>query len=256
MNTGPTNTGPATTGSARIGTVDRERELRDNLERVRERVQAACEAAGRPAEEVTLVAITKTFPISDVRALAALGVRDLGENREQELKAKAPDCPEATWHFVGQLQTNKARSVVRHAQVVHSVDRSSLVAALSKAAVAEERVVRCLLQVSLASYGPDGAATGIARGGVEPADVPALAAEVAAADGLELGGVMAVAPLGADPRDAFAGLHAVASRLRSEHPGAGWISAGMTGDLEAAIWHGATHVRLGRALLGTRPPLG
>jgi pyridoxal phosphate enzyme (YggS family) len=236
--------------------VSREDELRENLRLVRERIQAACQAAGRPEGSVTLVAITKTFPVSDVRALAALGVSEVGENREQELKAKAPECPEVVWHFVGQLQSNKARSVARHAQVVHSVDRLSLVSALSKAAVDDGRVLRCLLQVSLASYGPAGAATGISRGGVQPADVPALAAEVAGADGLELGGVMAVAPLGSDPDEAFAGLAVVASRLRSEHAGADWISAGMTGDLEAAIRHGATHVRLGRALLGTRTPLG
>ena len=234
----------------------REDELRDNLQKVRERIQTACVAAGRPEDAVTLVAITKTFPVSDVRALAALGVREVGENREQELKVKAPECPEVVWHFVGQLQSNKARSVVRHARVVHSVDRSSVVAALSRAAVDEGRVLRCLLQVSLASFGSAGAATGRSRGGVAPAEVPALAAEVAAADGLELGGVMAVAPLGSDPDEAFAGLEGVASRLRSEHAGADWISAGMSGDLEAAIRHGATHVRLGRALLGTRPPLG
>ncbi|MEU4389177.1 YggS family pyridoxal phosphate-dependent enzyme [Kribbella sp. NPDC023855] len=237
-------------------TPGREAELRDNLSAVRERIRAACVAAGRPEDAVTLVAITKTFPISDVRALTELGVRDLGENREQELKAKAPDCPDVTWHFVGQLQSNKARSVVRNASVLHSVDRSSLVKALSRAAVDEGRVLRCLLQVSLAEYGPEEAATGRSRGGVEPAAVPELAAEVAAAEGLELGGVMAVAPLGSDPDEAFGGLEVVACRLRSEHPGADWISAGMSGDLEAAIRRGATHVRLGRALLGTRTPLG
>ncbi|WP_405057872.1 YggS family pyridoxal phosphate-dependent enzyme [Kribbella sp. NBC_01505] len=236
--------------------MSREQELRDSLRLVQERIGTACVAAGRDRDEVTLVAITKTFPVSDVAALAALGVVDVGENREQELKAKAPECPELTWHFVGQLQSKKARSVVRHASVVHSVDRLSLLSALSKAAVAEEKSLRCLLQVSLASYGPDDAATGADRGGVAPADVLELAAEVVAADGLELGGVMAVAPLGSEPDKAFAGLQEVAARLRSEHAGATWISAGMTGDLEAAIRHGATHVRLGRALLGTRPPLG
>jgi pyridoxal phosphate enzyme (YggS family) len=235
---------------------ERGAELRTNVEQVRQRIRAACEAAGRAEESVTLVAITKTFPIEDVRALAALGVTDTGENREQELKVKAPDAPELTWHFVGQLQSNKARSVVRLAQVVHSVDRLSLVGALSKAAVAEEKTVRCLLQVSLAAYGPQEAATGRSRGGVAPDDVPELASAVAAADGLELGGVMAVAPLGSDPDEAFGALRAVASRLHSEHAGADWISAGMTGDLEAAIRCGATHVRLGRALLGTRPVLG
>ncbi|TDO60855.1 hypothetical protein EV651_107127 [Kribbella sp. VKM Ac-2571] len=231
-------------------------ELRENLEQVRERIEKACQAAGRAVDEVTLVAITKTFPVSDVRALAGLGIQDVGENREQELKTKAPDCPDLTWHFVGQLQSKKSRSVARYASVVHSVDRSSLVEPLSKAAVAEAKTLRCLIQVSLAAYGSADAATGASRGGVAPADVPELAAEIASADGLELGGVMAVAPLGSDPEEAFAGLREVASRLRSEHPGADWISAGMTGDLEAAIKHGATHVRLGRALLGTRPPLG
>ncbi|NUS00741.1 MAG: YggS family pyridoxal phosphate-dependent enzyme [Kribbellaceae bacterium] len=231
-------------------------ELRANLEHVQERIEKACQAAGRARDEVTLVAITKTFPVSDVRALAGLGITDVGENREQELKVKAPDCPDLTWHFVGQLQSKKSRSVARYASVVHSVDRPSLVDALSKAAVAEQKSLRCLIQVSLAAYGSADAATGASRGGVEPSDVLELAAAVAAADGLEIGGVMAVAPLGSDAGEAFAGLHEVASRLRSEHPGADWISAGMTGDLEAAIRHGATHVRLGRALLGTRSPLG
>lgn len=231
-------------------------DLRANLEHVQERIEKACQAAGRAADEVTLVAITKTFPVSDVRALADLGVTDVGENREQELKEKAPDCPDLAWHFVGQLQSKKSRSVVRYASVVHSVDRPALVDALSKAAVAEQKGVRCLIQVSLAAYGSADAATGASRGGVAPADVPELAAAIAAADGLELGGVMAVAPLGSEPDEAFAGLREVASRLRSEHPGADWISAGMTGDLEAAIKQGATHVRLGRALLGTRTRLG
>ncbi|WP_427894534.1 YggS family pyridoxal phosphate-dependent enzyme [Kribbella sp. GL6] len=231
-------------------------ELRANLEQVQERIEKACQAAGRARDEVTLVAITKTFPVSDVRALADLGVTDAGENREQELKEKAPDCPDLVWHFVGQLQSKKSRSVVRYASVVHSVDRSSLVDALSKASVAEQKPVRCLIQVSLAAYGSADAATGASRGGVAPADVPELAAAIATAEGLELGGVMAVAPLGAEPEKAFAGLRDVALRLRSEHPGADWISAGMTGDLEAAIKQGATHVRLGRALLGTRSPLG
>lgn len=237
--------------------MSRQAELKDNLERVRDRVQTACAAAGRSPDAVTLIAITKTFPVSDVRILAELGLEHVGENREQELKVKAPECADLdlTWHFVGQLQSNKARSVVRNAAVVHSVDRSSLVTALSRAAVDEERTLRCLLQVSLAAYGPEDAATGQSRGGVLPADVPALAAEVARADGLELGGVMAVAPLGADPDRAFEGLWKVAARLRSEHAGADWISAGMTGDLEAALRYGATHVRIGRALLGTRSSL-
>jgi pyridoxal phosphate enzyme (YggS family) len=237
---------------------DRLGELEENLGEVRASIAAACAEAGRSPDEVTLIAVTKTFPAADVRALATLGVTDVGENREQELRSKVADCAElaVTWHFVGQLQSNKARSVVRHAAVVHSVDRSSLVTALSRAAVDAGKTVRCLLQVSLAGYGPAGTATGQGRGGVEPGDVLALAGQVAGADALELGGVMAVAPLGGDPDRAFEGLASVAARLRSEFPGAGWISAGMSEDLAAAIRHGATHVRLGRALLGTRAPLG
>lgn len=237
--------------------MSRRSELEQNLGRVRDRIAAACASAGRPAGEVTLIAVTKTFPVGDLRALVELGVGDVGENREQELKAKTPEAADldVVWHFVGQLQSNKARSVVRNADVVHSVDRSSLVTALSRAAVGEDRTVRCLLQVDLSEYGSPEAATGRSRGGLAPDGVPALAAEVAAAEGLVLGGLMAVAPLGADPDAAFAGLEEVAARLRSEHPGADWISAGMSEDLEAAIRHGATHVRLGRALLGTRTSL-
>lgn len=237
--------------------MNRQAELEQNLARVRERIATACASAGRPAGDVTLIAVTKTFPVGDLRALVELGVGDVGENREQELKGKTPEAADldVVWHFVGQLQSNKARSVVRNADVVHSVDRSSLVTALSRAAVGEGRMVRCLLQVDLSDYGSPEAATGRSRGGLTPDGVPALAAEVAAAEGLVLGGLMAVAPLGADADAAFAGLAEVAARLRSEHPAADWISAGMSEDLEAAIRHGATHVRLGRALLGTRSSL-
>lgn len=238
--------------------MNRRAELAQNLTGVRERIAAACASAGRPAGDVTLIAVTKTFPVDDLRTLVELGVGHVGENREQELKLKTPEAADldVVWHFVGQLQSNKARSVVRNADVVHSVDRSSLVTALSRAAAGAGRTVRCLLQVDLSGHAPPEAATGRARGGVDPDGVPALAADVAAADGLVLGGLMAVAPLGADPDAAFAELEAVAARLRSEHPDAGWVSAGMSEDLEAAIRHGATHVRLGRALLGTRTSLG
>jgi PLP dependent protein len=225
-------------------------ELRAGLERVRAEIAAACTAAGRDPGEVTLVAVTKTFPVSDLRALAGLGVADLGENREHELSSKVPECADldVRWHFVGQLQSKKARSVVRYADVVHSVDRPSLVGALSKACTAAGRTVRCLLQVSL-SDDPG-------RGGVAPAELDRIADLVAGADGLELGGVMAVAPLGADPDRAFAELEQVAGRLRGVHPEASWVSAGMSEDLAEAVRHGATHVRIGRALLGDRPPPG
>ena len=224
-------------------------DLATNLAAVRESIATACAAANREPDEVTLVAVTKTFPSSDVRLLAELGVRDIGENRDQDARAKAADCEDLdlAWHFVGQLQTNKARSVARYATVVHSVDRPELAAALAKAATDAGRALRCLVQVSLdAEPG---------RGGVRPEDALRLADEIAAADGLELGGVMAVAPLGEDPDEAFERLAKVAATLRTAHPEATWVSAGMSDDLAAAITHGATHVRIGRRLLGQRPLL-
>ncbi|MBC6462888.1 YggS family pyridoxal phosphate-dependent enzyme [Actinomadura sp. HBU206391] len=221
--------------------------VRANLSAVRERIAAACAAAGRDAGEITLIAVTKTFPASDVRLLADLGVTDVAENRDQEAAPKAADCADLplTWHFVGRLQTNKARSVVSYADVVHSVDRPRLVTALSTEAVRAGRTLRCLVQVSLEA-GAEG------RGGLTPAEAPGLADAVATAEGLELGGVMAVAPLGADPGPPFARLAEIAREVRKAHPAAKIISAGMSGDLEQAIACGATHVRVGTALLGGR----
>jgi pyridoxal phosphate enzyme (YggS family) len=229
-------------------TAERVAELRENLAAVRASIAAACAEAGRDPGEVTLVAITKTFGASDVQALASLGVTDVGENREQELRAKAPVVPDLTWHFVGQLQSNKARSVARYADVVHSVDRESLVTALAKA----DRPLQCLIQVALSD--DDGVTA--PRGGVAPDGVEKLAELVADTPGLRLAGVMAVAPLGADPDRAFEQLAGIAAKVRAVHPDARWISAGMSADLDAAIRHGATHVRVGRALLGERPPAG
>jgi PLP dependent protein len=226
------------------------------------RIAAACAAAGRSAGEVTLVAVTKTFPSSDVRLLVELGVLDIGENRDQEAARKVRETaglePRPRWHFVGQLQVNKAKSVVRYADVVHSVDRLRLVAALGARACAAGRVVTCLVQVDLDPDPPGvpgGHARGAPRGGARPDEVRGLADAIAAEEGLLLGGVMAVAPLGAPPRPAFRELAEVAAVVRNAHPGATIISAGMTGDLEQAIAEGATHVRVGTALLGGRSAL-
>ncbi|HEX9031517.1 MAG TPA: YggS family pyridoxal phosphate-dependent enzyme [Streptosporangiaceae bacterium] len=240
----------------------RRAELSENLAALRDRISAACEAAGRSPGEITLVAVTKTFPASDVRLLAGLGIIDVGENRDQEAAPKAAQCadlkPPLRWHFVGQLQVNKCASVVRYADVVHSVDRMRLVHALATRARAAARLVTCLVQVNLdPAAGQDaepGSAdeTGPPRGGALPADVPALASAIESESGLALGGVMAVAPLGQPPRPAFARLREIAGEVRAAHPGAMMISAGMTGDLEDAIAEGATHVRVGTALLGGR----
>ena len=238
--------------------LSRRREIAAGLEASRRRIQAAEAAVGRAPESVGLVVVTKTFPATDVAILAELGVRDVGENRDQEAAPKAAAVAELdlTWHFIGQLQTNKVRSVVRYASVVESVDRPKLVAALSKAAEPAGRTIECLVQVDLDPAAGLEREGGPPRGGAAPQDVPRLADAVAAAPGLKLGGVMAVAPLGHEPERAFGRLAVVAEALRADHPGATVISAGMSGDLEAAIHHGATHVRLGSAILGYRPPVG
>jgi pyridoxal phosphate enzyme (YggS family) len=231
------------------GTTTRGQQLTAALASVERRLDAACTAAGRQRSEVTLVAVTKTWPAADVALLHSLGLRDVAENRDQEAAPKARELAalDLRWHFVGRLQTNKARNVASYAAVVQSVDRRPLVEALSTAAGRAQRTLDVLVQVSL-----DGAPD---RGGALPSDVPALADAVAAAEGLRLRGVMAVAPLGEDPGAAFARLAAVAGSVRDDHPGADVVSAGMSGDLEAAVAHGATWVRVGTALLGARPPV-
>jgi len=324
-------------------TTDRRAQLAANLDEVRGRIARACSAAGRAPSAVTLVAVTKTYPASDVELLASLGVTDVGENKDQEAAAKAAAVPAALrWHFVGQLQRNKAKSVVRYADVVQSVDSLRLVAALSKAAVEHRKSpLEVLIQISLdgdpsrggaIASGEVGVAVGsggvVAAGGAAVSDAAAdspapsaaresgsagpsaqgadaadrslsvstsslsvplspsasmsirsalnhassdisglpgtadserdlwrVAEAVAAADGLRLGGVMAVAPIGWDPDRAFELLARLAERLRAQHPGATTVSAGMSGDLEAAIRHGATHVRIGTSLLGMRNTL-
>ena len=229
----------------------RRAELAERLHRVRERIDAACAGAGRDPAELTLIAITKTRPASDVRLLYELGQRDFGENRDQEAAPKAAQCADLpiTWHFVGQLQTNKAPSVVRYAAVVQSVDRLRLVRALGTAARRQERALTCLIQVSLT-----GTADDPGRGGALPDQVPALAEALAAEAGLVLGGIMAVAPLGVPAADAFAGLAPASAAVRAVRPSATIISAGMSGDLEEAVAAGATHLRIGTALLGDRRP--
>jgi len=223
-------------------------ELAGRLAAVRHRIAAACQAAGRDPADVTLIAVTKTWPATDVRLLSELGVCDVGENRDAEAAPKAAQCADLdlTWHFIGQLQTNKVASVVRYASFVHSVDRMRLIRALGPAALRAGRVVQCLIEVSL-----DGDP---ARGGALASEVPALAEALATEPGLVLAGVMAIAPLGMAPREAFALLLDSAAVVRAVRPAAAVISAGMSGDLEDAVAAGATHLRIGTALLGDRGP--
>jgi pyridoxal phosphate enzyme (YggS family) len=229
-------------------TDDRRARLETGLAQVHERIAAACADAGRDPGEMTLVVVTKFFPASDVRLLADLGVRHVGENRHQEAVAKATECADVdvTWHFIGGLQSNKAAAVASYADVVHSLDRAKLVTGLSRGATERGRDLDVLVQVSLDPPGAEG------RSGCDPADVPALVERVQQADGLVLRGVMGVAPLGGDPGTAFASLADVAADVRRLEPGATWVSAGMSADLEHAVRHGATHLRIGSAVLGPR----
>ncbi|MFI1352197.1 YggS family pyridoxal phosphate-dependent enzyme [Streptomyces sp. NPDC020898] len=237
---------------------DRKGELAANLAAVEERIATACSAAGRKREEVTLIVVTKTYPASDVRILCELGVRHVAENRDQDAAPKAEACADLplTWHFVGQLQTNKVRSVVGYAGVVQSVDRDRLVSGLSREAVRAGREVGCLIQVAL-----DTEESGRGeRGGVGPGGIGELAGLVARAEGLRLDGLMTVAPL-AGPyagRElaAFERLMDLSTAMRRTHPAANMVSAGMSADLEQAVAVGATHVRVGSAVLGVRPRLG
>lgn len=237
--------------------MNRQDELRANLRAVEARIRRACDDAGRDRAEVSLIVITKTYPASDVALLAGLGVSDVGENRHPEAGNKRDEVladradPRASglrWHFVGGLQTNKAAAVARYADVVHSVDRIKLVKALDKGARAAGRTLECLIQVGLRDDA--------GRSGAPVGEVAALADAVEDAAMLRLGGVMTVAPLGADPAAAFAEFVAVAQSLQRRHRNATVISAGMSGDLEQAVKAGATHLRIGRSVLGARPPLG
>lgn len=232
--------------------------LAERLALVNEGIADAATRAGRDVNDITMIVVTKFHPAQLVQDLYDLGVRDVGENRHQEAEAKAAELSELdlTWHFIGQLQSNKARAARKYASVVHSVDRPSLVTALGNAAFTpsgepEQNIVPvldCFVQLNL-TQDP-------ARGGVQPADVVELAELVAAEPSLNLRGVMAVAPLDEEPRVAFARVRAASDRVRSVIPSATSISAGMSHDYVEAIAEGATHLRIGSAITGNRPVAG
>lgn len=220
--------------------------LADRLAAVDARIQDAARSAGRDLADITRIVVTKFHPASVVSDLHALGVRDVGENRQQELTAKRAELvgiPDLTWHFIGQAQTNKARAVRAAADAVHSVDRDRIADALD--AAGGDAPLDVLLQVNLTDD--------VGRGGVAPDGVEALATHVAELSSLRLRGVMAVAPLDEEPARAFERLRRSADTVRSVVPDALWISAGMTGDFPEAIAMGATHLRIGSAITGPRP---
>jgi len=221
-------------------------DLEARLARVAADVGDAVRAAGRRPDEVTTIVVTKFHPAELVSRLYDLGVRDVGENRHQEAQVKAADLSGLEglrWHFVGQLQSKKARQARRYAAAVHSLDRASVVDAL---AADDGALVDGFVQVNLTDDP--------GRGGVAPADVEALAERIVSTPGLRLRGVMAVAPLDEPARPAFARLRVISDRVRSIAPEAGDISAGMSGDFAEAVAEGATHLRIGTAITGMRPP--
>ncbi|PRB07941.1 YggS family pyridoxal phosphate-dependent enzyme [Microbacterium sp. MYb64] len=210
----------------------------------------AARRAGRDPAEITRIVVTKFHPAALVSELYGLGVREVGENRQQELSAKAEalaELDDLRWHFIGQAQTNKAGAIRRAAQAVHSVDRLRIAEALDRAAT-DDLLLDVLLQINLTDDP--------GRGGVAPTELERLAEQVLALPTLRLRGVMAVAPLDEDPAAAFARVQESAQRLRAVAPGADWISAGMTGDFAEAIAAGATHLRIGSAITGPRPAQG
>jgi PLP dependent protein len=230
-------------------------DLSERLAAVRAGIADAASLSGRASDSITTIVITKFHPVSLIEELAALGVRDIGENRHQEAQAKAAELQGRglTWHFVGQVQGKKARQVKRYADVIHSVDRASLVAALEAPdpdAVAIEgapaaSVTDCFVQVNLTDDP--------ARGGVAPAQLEGLVERVLEAPGLRLQGLMAVAPLGGPPREAFARVREMSERIRLIAPEATSLSMGMSQDYREAIAEGATHLRIGTAITGNRP---
>jgi len=228
--------------------MERSLELQTNLQEVEQAISNACLAANRNRADVTLIAVTKTWPASDVDLLAALGVTDVGENRDQEAKPKHEEVQanNLTWHAIGQIQTNKAKSVAAWADVVHSVDRTDLVTALRKAVVDREIPLGVLIQINLDPNPTEN------RGGVLPNEMMELAELISNCDGLRLRGVMGVAPLAGNDDQAFSQLQEYASKVQSSVSDASWISAGMSGDFATALKYGATHLRIGSSILGNR----
>lgn len=224
--------------------------LTQRLRAVDARIAEAARDAGRDPASITRIVVTKFHPAALVRELYALGVREVGENRQQEFAAKAAeldDLPELRWHFIGQAQTNKAAAIRRQAAAVHSVDRERLADALDRAGEGLP-VLDVLLQVNLTDDP--------GRGGVSAAELTALATHTAGLTSLRVRGLMAVAPLDEEPARAFARVAELATRLRTVVPDADWLSMGMTGDFREAIAAGATHLRIGSAITGPRPEQG
>ncbi len=228
--------------------MERREELALNLAETRERITSSCLAANRSVDDVTLIVVTKTWPASDTELLYELGATNVGENRDQDARIKHDELSDLhlVWHAIGQIQTNKAKSVAQWADVIHAVDRSELVSALAKATSSRDAPLKALVQVNLDPSPTEG------RGGCLPSDALRIAREIDQAEGLEIAGVMGVAPLDGDAESAFGVLQNVSRELISQFPQASWISAGMSDDFHVALKYGATHLRIGSSILGHR----
>jgi pyridoxal phosphate enzyme (YggS family) len=220
---------------------DRKAEIARNLQEVKERIIGAAKSVNRDPNEIELIVVTKTFPISDIEILRELGETNFGENRDQEAGPKA-EMISATWHFQGQIQSNKIKSICQWADVIHSISSEKEILKFAQS----ERKHQLFLQVSL-----DGQ---VGRGGASPAELAQLADLVNESNNLELLGLMAVAPLGVEPMKAFADLAQINQGFAGQFPNSKFLSAGMSGDFEAAIKYGATHIRVGSSILGSRSP--
>jgi pyridoxal phosphate enzyme (YggS family) len=226
--------------------MNRNEELQQNLNDIQNQIQKACDSAGRALCDVHLIAVSKTWPASDIRILHELGVRDFGESKDQEAIEKVAELSDLdiNWHFIGQVQTNKLNHIAKYADVVHALDRPKVITGLDAAAGKLNRQITGLLQISL-----DGDES---RGGVRIEAALELADLLSKCENLSFGGVMAVAPISMEPDVAFAKLLNIAGQIQENHPTAKIISAGMSEDFESALKNGATHLRIGSALLGKR----
>lgn len=227
--------------------MSRKYQILSNLELVKEKISAAAQAAGRSPSEITLIAVTKTFPVSDLEILYELGVRNFGENRDQEAAPKVSALPaDITWHFQGGIQSNKLKSISNWASVIHSVDKFKYAQMISQFSVGKTKEI--FIQVSLDTFPQS-------REGVDPADLMQLADQIMSLPNLQVKGLMAVAPLDQPTEQAFVRLQQIQQKFIQLYPAASSLSSGMSGDYELAISLGATHVRIGSSILGNRSPI-
>jgi len=222
-------------------------EISGNLEKVKEQIKLAAASANRLSDDITLVAVTKTFPVSDIEILYSLGIRDFGENRDQEASAKVGLLPkDVRWHFQGQIQSNKLKSITSWASFIHSVDQLRYAQMISDYSAGNEKPI--FMQVSL-DKPPQ------SRSGVNPSELLELAGAISELPGIRLQGLMAVAPVNSPAEQAFAELEDIRSDFLSTFPDAKSLSIGMSGDYQIAIKYGATHIRIGSSILGIRSPI-